>query len=49
MAELIKLSPRSTRSRLLSLIERGLIIEIGSSPQDPRKKYFLAKGSHGQD
>jgi ATP-dependent DNA helicase RecG len=43
MAERIKLSPRSTRSRLLSLIERGLIIEIGSSPQDPRKKYFLAK------
>ncbi|MBS0351173.1 MAG: putative DNA binding domain-containing protein [Proteobacteria bacterium] len=43
ISEQIRLSPRSTRSRLLSLIERGLIMEIGSSPQDPRKKYFLAK------
>ena len=43
IAEKIMLSPRSTRSRLLSLIERGLVIETGSSPQDPKKKYFLVK------
>ena len=46
IAKEIMLSSRSTRSRLLSLIERGLIIEISSSPQDPRKKYFLAKKQH---
>jgi ATP-dependent DNA helicase RecG len=43
IAQQTKVSPRTTRLRLLSLIERGLVIEIGSSLQDPRKKYFLAK------
>jgi len=38
----IRLSPRSTRTRLASLVERGLVAEIGSGPQDPRRRYYLA-------
>lgn len=33
---------RSTRTRLIALIERGLVVEIGTSPQDPKRKYFLS-------
>lgn len=43
IANKIMLSPRSTRSRLISLIERGLVVEVGTSSRDPRKKYFLTR------
>jgi len=36
----ISLSPRATRTRLAHLVQRGLIVEVGSGPQDPRRKYF---------
>jgi hypothetical protein len=42
-ADKIAISPRATRSRLIELIKRGLIVEIGSGPRDPKKKYYLAK------
>lgn len=42
IAKQIKLSPRAARTRLASLVERGLIIEIGSGPQDPHRRYHLA-------
>ncbi len=48
VAKQIMLSTRSTRLRLLSLIDRGLVREIGSSPQDPRKKYFLCDNFVGK-
>jgi ATP-dependent DNA helicase RecG len=38
----IQRTPRATRTRLASLIERGLVREIGSSPQDPKRRYFKA-------
>ena len=41
IAEQIKLSVRATRTRLLKLIELGLVTEIASSPQDPQRLYFL--------
>ena len=40
IAEEIKLSVRATRTRLLKLIELGLVTEIASSPQDPYRLYF---------
>ena len=43
IAEAIELSVRATRSRLIKLIERGLVLEIGKGANDPQKKYFLAK------
>jgi ATP-dependent DNA helicase RecG len=40
IANVINRSKRATRSRLLSLIGKGLVVEIGLGPQDPHKKYF---------
>jgi len=40
-ARLIALSARATRTRLQSLVQRGLVIEIGSGPNDPHRKYAL--------
>ncbi len=39
LATLVGLSARSTRTRLKSLVERGLIAEIGSGPNDPKRVY----------
>lgn len=38
----IRLSPRATRTRLLRLVGRGLVREAGTSPQDPKRRYFLS-------
>ena len=38
----IERTPRATRTRLASLVERGLVREIGSSPQEPKRRYFKA-------
>lgn len=37
----IKRSARATRTRLLTLVARGSVAEVGTSPQDPTRKYFL--------
>ena len=41
IAKQIKLSLRASRTRLAALVERGLIAEIGSGPQDPHRRYYL--------
>lgn len=42
IATAISVSARATRTRLAGLVERGVVVEIASSPSDPRKKYFRA-------
>ena len=42
IAERIARTPRAARTRLASLVERGLVREIGSSPQDPKRRYVIA-------
>ncbi len=42
VAAQIGLTPRATRSRLLALVRRGLVQELASSLQDPKRQYFLA-------
>jgi len=42
IAKHIDISARAARTRLASLAERGLIVEIGSGPQDPHRRYHLA-------
>lgn len=42
IARAIGRTERTTRSRLVSLIGRGLIVEVGTGPHDPRRRYFLA-------
>jgi ATP-dependent DNA helicase RecG len=43
IAAAIELTPRATRTRLAKLVERGLVREIGTSPQDPKRRYFRAR------
>ena len=40
IAKKIRLTPRATRTRLARLVVRGLVREVGTSPQDPKRRYF---------
>ena len=42
IAALIGLTPRATRTRLARLVGNGLVREVGTGPQDPRRRYFSA-------
>jgi ATP-dependent DNA helicase RecG len=42
IAAAIGLTPRATRTRLARMVGRGLVSEIGTGPQDPQRRYFLA-------
>lgn len=42
VARVIRRTPRATRTRLLGLIARGLVREVGTGPRDPRRKYYLS-------
>lgn len=39
----VRRSPRATRARLLALVSRGVVVEVGAGPTDPRRKYYLAE------
>lgn len=43
LAKAVGLSPRAVRTRLGRLVDRGVIVEIGSGPNDPRRVYALAE------
>ena len=43
IAKEIDLTPRATRTRLARLVGRGLVHEIGTSPQDPRRRYYRSE------
>lgn len=45
IAQAIHLTPRATRTRLAKLVEGGLVVEIGSGPQDPKRRYHLASSA----
>ena len=40
VAKTIGLTPRATRTRLARLVGRGLVREVGTGPQDPKRRYF---------
>lgn len=42
IAKAIRLTPRATRTRLSRLVASGLVREIGTGPQDPKRRYYLA-------
>lgn len=42
IAKVVGLTPRATRTRLVRLVERGLVREVGTSPQDPKRRYFIS-------
>jgi ATP-dependent DNA helicase RecG len=43
VAKVVQMTTRATRTRLAKLAERGLVREVGTSPQDPKRRYFLIK------
>lgn len=43
LAGVIGLSTRATRTRLAGLVERGLVVEVGTSPQDPKRLYYTTR------
>jgi len=43
VARAIGRTPRATRTRLAGLVARGVLTEVGSGPQDPKRKYYLAE------
>jgi ATP-dependent DNA helicase RecG len=43
LAKQIGLSPRATLSRLRGLVSRGILVEIGTGPHDPKRQYALAR------
>jgi ATP-dependent DNA helicase RecG len=45
IAGVIGLTPRATRTRLSRLVGRGLVREIGTSPQDPKRRYFRSEAT----
>lgn len=47
IAEAIGLTPRATRTRLARMVGRGLAQEIGTGPQDPQRRYYLADRGPG--
>ncbi len=42
VADVIGLSTRATRNRLGRLVERGLVVEVGTGPRDPKREYHRA-------
>ena len=42
LAEMIGISARSTRTRLKDLVTKRVVVEVGSSPNDPKRQYFAA-------
>ena len=43
LADVIGLSARATRLRLIKLVNQGLVRETGTSPQDPTRRYHPAR------
>lgn len=43
IADAIGRTPRSTRTRLIKLVDRGLVREVGTSPQDPKRRYYRTR------
>ena len=41
LAAAIERTPRTTRTRLKRLVERGQVREVGSGANDPRRRYYL--------
>lgn len=43
IARAIDLTPRATRTRLTQLVRRGLVREVGTGLQDPKRRCFQAE------
>ena len=47
VAAAIGLTPRATRTRLVKLVSRGLVREVGTGPHDPKRRYIASRAVLG--
>ena len=47
IAKAVGLTPRSTRTRLVKLVSRGLVYEVGTGPHDPKRRYIASRAVLG--
>ena len=47
VATAIGLSARATRTRLVKLVSLGLIREVGTGPNDPKRRYIAGRALRG--
>ena len=47
IAKAAGLTPRATRTRLVKLVARGLVHEVGTGPHDPKRRYIASRAVLG--
>ena len=47
IAKAVGLTPRATRTRLVKLVSRGLVREVGTGPHDPKRRYIASRAVLG--
>ena len=47
IAKAVGLSPRATRTRLVKLVSRGLVRDVGTGPNDPKRRYIASRVVRG--
>ena len=47
IARAVGLTPRATRPRLVKLVARGLVREVGTGPHDPKRRYIASRAVLG--
>ena len=47
VAKAVGLTPRAARTRLVKLVSRGLVREVGTGPHDPRRRYIASRAVLG--
>ena len=47
IAKAAGLTPRATRTRLVKLVSRGLVREVGTGPHDPKRRYIASRAVLG--
>ena len=47
IAKAVGLSARATRTRLVKLVSRGLVHEVGTGPHDPKRRYIASRAAPG--
>ena len=48
IAKAVGLTPRATRTRLVKLVSRGLVREVGTGPHDPKRRYIASRAVLGE-
>ncbi|MCD6587528.1 MAG: winged helix-turn-helix transcriptional regulator, partial [Candidatus Fermentibacteraceae bacterium] len=42
LAKILEVTGRTVRNRMRSLVEKGLVLPIGTGPRDPRRRYLIS-------